>query len=515
MEKGKKGRTMNKVLKGLVAVAATAAMAIAGFAGAASAMAEENTTATTNPTITFPTDTKYQDHTYEVYQIFTGDLSDGVLSNVKYGENGVKAKGTEVAADDLKKLTDVNVVGKTDQDRLDVIKTFAKLENPVATLTKTDTSYEAAPGYYLIKDKDGSVSDNDANTLYITKVVGDVTISPKSDVPSFQKKVKDTNDTTGKTTGWQDSADYDIGDKVPFQLKATLPSNYADYKTYYLAFHDVEETGLSFNTDSVKVYVDSAPVDSDKYTVKTTGLTDGCTFEVVFTDLKTAVAAAKNGSVITVDYTSTLTEQAVLGNQGNKNKAMLQFSNNPNSEQGGESTPTGKTPWDNVIVFTYKVVVNKVNENKEALKGAAFKLEKKLEDGGTKLVKEFTAGEDTSFTFSGLDDGDYVLTETTTPAGYNTIKPITFTVTADHKVEWTTEERTDVLTSLNGNAASGEITLAADKSAGSLTADVVNVKGSNLPSTGGMGTVMLYVAGVAVLVLAGATLVMALRRRNA
>lgn len=509
---------MNKVLKGLVAVAATAAMAVAGFAGASTATAVEGETATavkTSYTISFPTDAKYQGHTYEVYQIFTGDFDGKVLSNVKYGENGTKTAGTEVTAEELKQLTDVNVEGKTDQEKLDVIKTFAKLESPVATLTKTDTSYNAAPGYYLIKDKDGSVSGNDANTLYITKVVGDVTISPKSDVPSFQKKVKDTNDTTGDTTGWQDSADYDIGDKVPFQLKATLPSNYADYKTYYLAFHDMEETGLSFNADSVKVYVDSAPVDSDKYTVKTTGLTDGCTFEVVFTDLKTAVAAAKNGSVITVDYTSTLTEQAVLGNQGNKNEAKLQFSNNPNFEQGGESTPTGETPWDNVIVFTYKVVVNKVNENKEALKGAAFKLEKKIKDADNQLVKEFTAGKDTSFTFSGLDDGDYILTETTTPAGYNTIKPITFTVTADHKVEWTTEERTDVLTSLNGNAASGEITFAADESAGSLTADVVNVKGSNLPSTGGMGTVMLYVAGVAVFVLAGATLVMALRRRNA
>ena len=506
---------MNKVLKGLVAVAASAAMAVAGVAGASTAMAEENTTATTNPTITFPTDTKYQDHTYEVYQIFTGDLSsDGVLSNVKYGKNSNQTEGDEVPATELKKLTDVNVAGKTDQDKLDVIKTFAKLDTPIATLTKDNKTYSAAPGYYLIKDKDGSVSGTDANTLYITKVVGDVTISPKSDVPSFQKKVKDVNDSTGDTSDWQDSADYDIGDDVPFQLKATLPSNYANYKTYYLAFHDVEEKGLSFNPNSVKVAVDNTLVDSDKYTVKTTGFTDGCTFEVVFTDLKTAVAAT-NGSEITVDYTSTLTADATLGDQGNVNKAMLQFSNNPNSEQGGESTPTGETPWDNVIVFTYKVVVNKVNENKEALKGAAFKLEKKLKDGTTKPVKEFTAGEDTSFTFSGLDDGDYVLTETTTPAGYNTIKPITFTVTADHKVEWTTEERTDVLTSLNGNAASGEITFAADESAGSLTADVVNVEGSNLPSTGGMGTVMLYVAGVAVFVLAGATLVMALRRRNA
>lgn len=509
---------MNKVLKGLVAVAATAAMAVAGFAGASTATAVEGETATavkTSYTISFPTDAKYQGHTYEVYQIFTGDFDGKVLSNVKYGKNGTKTAGTEVTAEELKQLTNVNVEGKTDQEKLNVIKTFAKLEKPVATLTKTDTPYTAAPGYYLIKDKDGFVSGNDANTLYITKVVGDVAISPKSDVPSFEKKVKDTNDTTGETSDWQDSADYDFGDKVPFQLKATLPSNYADYKTYYLAFHDVEETGLSFNADSVKVAVDGKAVDAVNYTVKTTGLTDGCTFEVVFTDLKTAVAAAKAGSVITVDYTSTLTKQAVLGNQGNVNKAKLQFSNNPNSEQGGESTPTGETPWDNVIVFTYEVVVNKVNENKKALKGAAFKLEKKLNGGTTTPVKEFTAGEDTSFTFSGLDDGDYILTETATPAGYNTIKPITFTVTAEHNIEWTTGERVDVLTKLNGNAASGEITFTADLPAGSLTTNVVNVKGSNLPSTGGMGTVLLYVAGIAVFVLAGATLVMALRRRNA
>lgn len=512
---------MNKVLKGLVAVAATAAMAVAGFAGASTATAVEGETATagkTSYTISFPADAKYQGHTYEVYQIFTGDYDGKVLSNVKYGVNSIKTAGTEVTAKELKQLTDVNVEGKTDQEKLDVIKMFADLTGtPVATLTKDKTSYTAVPGYYLIKDKDGSVSSDatDASTLYITKVVGDVIISPKSDVPSFEKKVKDTNDTTGDTSSWQDSADYDVNDKVPFQLKAKLPSNYADYKTYYLAFHDVEEKGLSFNADSVKVAVDGTQITSG-YEVKTTGLSDKCTFEVVFTNLKTAVAAAKAGSEITVNYTSTLTEQAVLGNQGNVNQARLQFSNNPNSEQGGESTPTGKTPWDNVIVFTYKVVVNKLNENKEALKGAAFKLEKKLNGGTTTPVKEFTAGEDTSFTFSGLDDGDYILTETTTPAGYNTIKPITFTVTADHKITWgDTDNRTDILTSLSGTAASGEISFTADETNSSLTTNVVNVKGSNLPSTGGMGTVLLYVAGIAVFVLAGATLVMALRRRNA
>lgn len=490
---------MNKVLKGLVAVAATAAMAIAGVAGAASATAAENTTATTNPTITFPADTKYQDHTYEVYQIFTGDFDGKVLSNVKYGVNGTKTAGTEVTAEELKQLTDVNVEGKTDQEKLDVIKTFANLgSTPIATLTKDNKSYTAAPGYYLIKDKDNIVSGNDANTLYITKVVGDVAISPKSGVPSFQKKVKDTNDTTGETSGWQDSADYDIGDEVPFQLKATLPNNYSNYKTYYLAFHDVEEQGLSFNKDSVKVAIDGQQVTSG-YEVKTS-------------------TAAKDSSVITVEYTSTLTESATLGKDGNLNQAKLQFSNNPNSEQEGENSPTGETPWDNVIVFTYKVTVNKVNENGEALKGAAFKLEKSYKDSSTKLVKEFTVDDDlSSFTFSGLDDGTYTLTETATPAGYNSIKPVTFTVTAEHKIVWgNTDQRTDILTSVNGNKASGEIdfTFATDGNK-DLSTDIVNVKGSNLPETGGMGTTILYAAGAAIVLVAAFGIAFAVRRRNA
>ena len=504
---------MKKTINALVAVFATVAMAIAGFAGASTAMAdEEGSNASSSNggyTISFPTDAKYADHTYEVYQIFTGDYDGKVLSNVKYGANGNKAEGTEVTADELKQLTDVNTSDKTDQEKLDVIKTFANLgSTPVATLTNTNQTYTAAAGYYLIKDKDGTVSGDDASTLYITKVIGNVTIDPKSDVPSFEKKVKDTNDTTGVTSDWQDSADYDFGDKVPFQLTATLPSNYSSYKTYYLAFHDVEEKGLSFNADSVKVSIDGQTVDAANYTVKTS-TTDGCTFEVVFNDLKNTVA--KNGSKVTVEYDSTLTKDANLGQQGNVNKAKLQFSNNPNSEQDGG--PTGETPWDNVIVFTYKVTVNKVDQNQKPLKGAAFKLEKKLQDGTTKTVGSFTAGEDTSFTFSGLDDGDYVLTETTTPAGYNTIKPITFTVTAEHNIEWTTENREDILTKLNGSAASGEITFTPNVADGSLTTSVVNKSGSSLPETGGMGTIVLYVAGAALVIAAG--LYFGLKRKSA
>lgn len=486
---------MKKAINALVAVFATVAMAVAGFVGVGSALAAEATNTITGPS---------NGHTYEVYQIFTGDLTNGKLSNIKWGSATAK-NGTAVTDGELKTITDL--ASKTENNNAQAtansIAQYLKTDaQPTATITDASASAQVPAGYYLIKDKAGTIPNGQAATTYIVTVAGNVTIQPKSDVPSFEKKLKDKNDTEGTTTGWQDSADYDFGDEVPFKLEGTVASNYADYTKYYFAFHDVEESGLTFNKDSVKVYVDDTEITTG-YQLVTDGLTDGCTFEVKFADLKT-IGAVKAGSKIRVEYTSKLNENANLGQQGNVNKAKLQFSNNPNDSQNGENGPTGNTPWDKVIVFTYKVVVNKINESQKPLKGAAFKLEKKLKNGTTKLVKEFTAGEDTSFTFSGLDDGDYILTETATPAGYNTIQPITFTVTAEHDIEWTTQNRTDVLTVLSGNAASGAITFTPDTSAGSLTTNVVNKPGSSLPETGGMGTIVLYVAGVALVVAAGA-----------
>lgn len=249
------------------------------------------------------------------------------------------------------------------------------------------------------------------------------------------KKIKDTNDTTGETTGWQDSADYDIGDVIPFKLEGTVAANYDQYTTYTFKFHDKEEAGLTYQgvtdvyamNDTTKVTIPAG-----KYTVNHNDeqtQQDGCTFEVVFSNLK-EISGIQAGTKIVVEYTSRLNENAVLGNQGNVNKAKLEFSNNPNEEQTGSNKPsTGETPWDNVIVFTYMVEVNKVDQDKNALSGANFKLEKKVHgennEENWELVKEITALNTTKFEFKGLDDGDYKLTEIKTPDGYNTIDPIT------------------------------------------------------------------------------------------
>lgn len=488
-------KTLKKAMSVLVSLLMIFTFALPAFADSA-----------TTYTIKAPANT----HQYEIYQIFTGDLSGNILSNVKWGRNGTGTVGNAVDSTIIAELTAVN--SKSDREILNVVEPCANLNStPVATITNGAT-YSAAAGYYLIKDKDNTVSGADTYTTYIVKVVNDVTITPKGNVPSFEKKVKDINDTTDTdASAWQDSADYDIGDKVPFKLEGTVASNYDDYKTYYFAFHDKAEAGLTFNKDSVKVYVDSKEITSG-YNVETSPA-DKDTFDVVFDNLKT-ITDVRADSKITVEYTATLNDKAVLGNQGNVNTAHLEFSNNPNKVHGGSGKPeTGNTPEDSVIVFTYQVVVNKTKANGDALSGAEFTLEKVHKDGTKTSITAVKSNGDTTFTFKGLDDGDYILTETVTPATYNTIEPIRFTVTADHKITWSSEARDAILTSLSGNTASGKITFTPSADKSELATNVVNQSGATLPGTGGIGTTIFYVIG-GLLMAAAAVLLITKKRMN-
>lgn len=489
------------------------------FALATTAFAEE-----TAYSITINNSAK--DHTYEAYQIFTGDLSGTTLSNIVWG-SGVSEAGQTALGDAAAKAETL----KTEADA----KAFAKAVAPYLTTaagsanTVTDGKYVIsglAAGYYLVKDQDGSLTgDADAYTEYIIKVVSDTTATPKSSVPTVEKKVKDTNDSTGVTSDWQDSADYDIGDSIPFQLKATLANNVSSYTTYKVVFHDTLSKGLTYNNDA-KVYIGGT--ETNGFTVTATVNADGTTTLTVSCDDVKALGAG-NSSVITVEYTVKLNENAVLGSAGNPNEVYLEYSNNPNKSENGNNE-TGETPKDVVIVFTYKTIINKVDSENAPLTGAAFKLEKliKGKDGaaGTwTTVKEFTVDETTtSFTFSGLDDGQYKLTETKTPAGYNTIDPIYFVIEATHDVTAdapTLKTLNAYLTDANGNkqtemkdGESVNIDLGTvDLTAGSITTTVVNKSGSELPSTGGIGTTIFYVLG-GVLVLAAVVLLVTKKRMS-
>ena len=137
--------------------------------------------------------------------------------------------------------------------------------------------------------------------------------------------------------------------------------------------------------------------------------------------------------------------------------------------------------------------------------GAEFTLYKKVNGNYEPVTKVLsTENEGTTFTFTGLDDGEYKLKETKTPENYNTMDPIEF------KIEATHDELKDdpKLNTLTGNKLSGEVLFTTNPAEGTLETDVINYKGSELPETGGMGTTVLYAAGTLMILAAAAFLVM-------
>lgn len=487
------------------------------------------------------------DHTYEAYQIFAGDVSSDaqqegnnsgpILSNITWGSgvngdallaalkiaNPEKYENCTTAKDVAEALGAENAASADAEAFADVVAN--NLSTVFTESTFSNNTYKIsglAAGYYLVVDSDDLVDgepplqgSNDAYSEYIVQVLGNVQMAPKSDVPTAVKKVDDKNDsnTAEDTEDWQDSADYDIGDHVPFQITVTLPDNLDAYDDYYLNIQDTLSPGLSYDENSAKIYIGNQLISQEANADPQKFEEQGETYLTWhWDDVKATSQDITNNSVIRVEYTATLNTNAVIGAAGNPNTMYIEFSNNPNG--GG----TGETPVDTVIVFTYQTTVNKVDENREALAGAAFKLEKKQSDGTWKEIEEKTVGENiTSFTFTGLDDGEYRLTETVTPTGYNTIDPIEFTITAAHDTEADEPKLTDLkvenaqYVNAEGEEVEGTITFTPNITNGTLSTDVVNVSGSTLPETGGMGTTVFYVVGG--VIVAGVLVLLVAKRR--
>ncbi len=415
-------------------------------------------------------------------------------------------------------------------------------------------------GYYVIDEVTANQNRHSAASLCMVDTANPFAmVKVKSDYPSIMKKVQedDNRDEVGND-GWNDMADYEIGQNVPYKFVSNIP-NLNGYHTYYYAWHDILDEVLTFHPDSVEIVISDADgtkykLSANEFNVKeniTNVEGDMETFVVEIQNIKSIVDTHFNkidslgqntyGQSVTLTYNATLSDKAALytGLPGFENDVRLEFSNNPDCDGKGE---TGFTPWDTVVCFTYRLDGLKVNTHNKVLENAKFRLYsdekcteevylKENENGDYIVIHEDSRKADFPenaeictdtngvFRIIGLDGGTYYLKETEAPAGYRELlDPIVFTVSPVFA-----EDRNDYR---KGNGASGKALIDLDFTAhikefldgflhasdtkletdivsgtGNLT--VVNTVGTKLPVTGSSIALAMFCAGTSMMIFSG------------
>lgn len=531
-------------MKSLMKKVFAAAAAIATVFGlAATTVATAN--AADNATLTVSTtDAKFAGKTVNAYKMFSATVS-GDGKAVSYtltdewkpffknsvGLTGVTDENVNDKANDyVSKLTENNLVAfatkasnwaqtKANNITADATTTVsADASNSKYTATFTGLGY----GYYVVAVPGATLANAKSQyatlvSVHSTKVDADI----KGDLPTVDKKVQ--VDGTGK-----DATDAKIGDTLTFTLTSTIPDMSA-YSTYTFNFKDTLSKGLTFEqVKSVKVGDTTLTADTD-YTVTPPTAPDN-TLTVAMNDFKTK-QQANAGKKITVTYTATLNKDAVVGGAGNVNSATIQYSNNPSTNGTGESEPS------KVRVFTYGFTVDKYTGDNYTdaatrLAGAKFTLAPKsgdpmsfvkVKDGNATenaVYRVATDDEKASTTtttiitpasgkvdFQGLKNGEYTLTETEAPAGYNKLASAIGVKVEGQNDGTDTTNATVHITYDNDNGSSNY-----DQPASNGVIPVRNKSGVVLPGTGGMGTIAFTVIGVLVIALGVAW---TLKRKNA
>lgn len=346
--------------------------------------------------------------------------------------------------------------------------------------TTTVTFSSLKLGYYLVDTTLGSLCSLDTTNPAAT-------MTEKNDIPTIKKEVKeDSNNNYGKYN------DDEIGQTVYFRTTIDIKEIEKS-----LTMHDTMSAGLTY-TGVTSVKVKNTDVAAENYAVNITP-SDGCTFEIVFTE--SYIKSLDAGTEIVVEYTATLNENAVVGLEGNPNTVKLEYGENAFTTEDQTKTYTWNT----------KILKYGNGDKTNTLEGAQFVLLRKEGDkvatfsngrltGWETVPADGSSWSDTSILttdangeieIEGLDSDSYLLREIKAPDGYNKLS-------AAIEVKVNGAVRDETTNTLTYSIA---------------TTEVNNQSGAELPSTGGIGTTIFYIAG-GVLVLAAVVLLVTRKRMN-
>lgn len=419
------------------------------------------------------------------------------------------------------------------------VEKVVKEQGVAGTVFNVNTAQTLAPGYYVIVQTGSDSADAWVPSLPIlvdlpqksgAGYAYSTVVDPKGGYPDVTKKIIENNNPF-------DQNDVSINEHVKYQVTSdvTKYSTNATGITYKIV--DTLSKGLTYDKNVVIKAGEKELVQDTDYTVdaKTdadTGVTT-ITFNFVYNNIKAA-------DQVVLEYSATLNENAVIGEGGNPNDINLVYTNNSNTIS--TSTTTAETDSPQVRTYTYGIAVKKVDQNdKTALAGAQFGIYK-----DSTCTKAYTSGKLETVTasngyqqFIGLDAGTYYIQEIAAPSGYVksdkvlevkiegldkdgnvTTENNKLTGQAKYTIKVVGETGSEIsfivkndaagngtVTAVNGTSLTGEYNL--DKLG---LAVVGNVKGVELPRTGGAGTWMFTIGGI--VLMAGAATVFAVSKKK-
>ena len=342
-------------------------------------------------------------------------------------------------------------------------------------------------GYYLVDSTVGALCE-----LNTTKP--SVEIADKNERPTIEKKVQEDSDEK-----WGDVNDADIGQTVKFKSTVSAKPGARKYVVHDKMVSQLEFVSVTSIMAGSATLAEGAEND---YTVVRTDLPDDCTFHIVFT--QTYLDSITVDTSIVINYTAKLTSDAVAGT-GYDNETWLDYGDNQHTEHDTTTTYTWKLP-----IYKYHMD----GDTKKALPGAEFILYKGSEEnrvyaqvtegkliGWTTTKTDATtlvSGADGMIAVEGLDADTYYLEETKAPGGYNKLAgPVKVEISHTVSVEGAHMTHT-----LNQDTTSVE------------KVEIENKSGTELPSTGGIGTTIFYVLG-SILVIGAVVLLITKKRMSA